>query len=366
MAARSKGPDGDAGLEALSGSCTRHLRGDGPATAADLLATIPADTAMDRYGDGGVVAELEAEVAALLGKEAALFVPTGTMAQQATLRIHADRRPTRTVAFHPACHLDTREERAYERIHGLWGHPVGSRLEPLTAAALAGVREPVAALVVELPQRDLGGTLPTWRELVAQTAWARRAGAAVHLDGARLWEAAPYYAKAGRSTAEVAGLFDTVYVSFYKGLGGISGCCVAGDAATIGELSLWRTRHGGRTFMMWPYAASALTVLRRRVPAMASYQRHAVAIAEALRDLPGVEVLPDPVVTPMMHLRLAVTAEALRANVVELATTERIMTFPRVFVSEGRRLQRVEFQAGAATASFTAAEVRELVARLVA
>jgi threonine aldolase len=356
----------DAELEALAESCTRVLGAHGPRRAEALLATIPTDTKADYYGIGGVVAELEAEVAALLGKQAALFLPTGTMAQQATLRVHADRRASRTIAFHPACHLETHEERGYQRLHNLFGVPAGSRHEPLTSASLEEVHEPVAALLVELPQRDLGGTLPAWKELVAQVTWARDRGAAVHLDGARLWEATPFYEKtAKKSVADIAALFDTIYVSFYKGLGGIAGCCVAGDTDVIEELSVWRTRHGGRVFMLWPYAASALSVLRSRRPLMPKYYRHAVAIGRAVRDLPGVEVLPDPVQSPMMHLRLSVGLDELRARVIDIAKSEKVWTFPRPFVSEGPRLQRIEFQVGDATLEFTVDEVRGLLERLV-
>ena len=111
--------------DALRDQCTRFLHGHGPIRPADLLATIPADTVPDRYGDGGVVAELEAEVAALLGKPAAVFVPSGTMAQQAVLRVHADQRQRRTIVFHPMCHLDQHESQGYQRLHGLTGRPAG-------------------------------------------------------------------------------------------------------------------------------------------------------------------------------------------------------------------------------------------------
>ena len=73
------------------------------------------------------MAELEAEVAALLGKPAAVFVPSGTMAQQAVLRVHADRRQRRTIVFHPMCHLDRHESQGYQRLHGLTGRPAGFR-----------------------------------------------------------------------------------------------------------------------------------------------------------------------------------------------------------------------------------------------
>ena len=99
--------------EELRGQCTVFLAGHGPVTAAAMLAGIPADTIPDRYGDGGVVAELEAEIAGLLGKPAAVFLPSGTMAQQSVLRVHADRRQRRTIVFHPMCHLDQHEGQAF-------------------------------------------------------------------------------------------------------------------------------------------------------------------------------------------------------------------------------------------------------------
>lgn len=268
------------------------------------------------------------------------------------------------MAFHPACHLDTHEERAYGRLHGLFGIPVGPANQPLTVESLGEVREPVAALVVELPQRDLGGTLPTWEELAAQVAWARERGAAVHLDGARLWEASPFYGETyGKSIRDIAGLFDTVYVSFYKGLGGISGCCVAGATDVVEELSVFRTRHGGRCFILWPYAASALSALQLRLPRMPRYYAYALAIADALRDVPGVELLPDPAQSPMMHIRLATGTDELRARVVEIATKEKLwMCLP---MAEGPTLQRFEFSLGDATLEMNPPEIRALVERLL-
>jgi threonine aldolase len=355
----------DTKLEALAASCTRFLNGHGVRSADQLAATIPSGSVIDYYGIGGAVTELEQEVAALLGKEAALFFPTGTMAQQATLRVHADRRSSRSVAFHPACHMETNEERGYQHLHGLFGVPVGPRDEPLSMASLAQVHEPIAALLLELPQRALGGTLPSWTELVAQAGWARDRGSAVHLDGARLWDASPFYrARHRRSISDIAGLFDTAYVSFYKGLGGIAGCCVAGDGDVVEELSVWRTRHGGRVFGLWPYAASALSALRTRLPRMPAYYRHSLAIAEAVRDLPGVEVLPDPVQSPMMHLRFSVDLDTIRKRVVDIARSDRIWTFARPWASLGPRLQEFELHVGDATLELSPEQIRTLFARL--
>jgi threonine aldolase len=347
-------------LARLRQTCDRALAGHGPRTAADLLATIPPDTAVDRYGDGGVVAELEQEVAELLGQPAAVHLPSGIMAQQAALRVHADRRGRRTVVFHPQSHLDVHEGRALERLQGLVGRPAGDRDRLLVRTDLDAVAEPPAALVVELPQRDLGGPLPAWDDLVAQVTWARERGAAAHLDGARLWEAAAGY---GRPPAEVAALFDTTYVSFYKGLGALAGCCLAGPDDVVAEVREWRRRLGGTLFGLWPSAASALTCLRSRLPLMPAYLQRAREIADAVRDLPGVTVLPDPPQTPMLHLLLRTGADRFAAAALGLAETG-LWTWERATPTADPAVQRVELPIGDATMALSIEETRAAIAAL--
>jgi threonine aldolase len=352
-------------IRRAAGNCDRFIAGDGPRSAEKLLALIPSDVKVDYYGNGGAVTELEEEIATRLGKPAALFLPTGVMAQQATLRVHADRRGRPNVAFHPLCHLESHEERAYQRLHGLFGVPVGSRYEPITMADLEEVKDPLAALLIELPQRDLGGTLPRWNELEAQVAWARDRGAAVHLDGARLWEAAPYYARTSRkSIVDICALFDTVYVSFYKGLGAIAGCCVAGEKDVIDELSLWRTRQGGRAFMLWPYAASALTAVRERADQMPKYYRRAQQIGAALADVRGLDVIPTVVQSPLMHLRIHSSIADIQTRAVAIAQKQKVLMPMRPFDSEGPKMQRFEFQVGSATMAFTVPDVVNLFRQL--
>ncbi len=348
-------------LDALRASCDRALGGHGPVRAADLLATIPPDTVVDRYGDGGVVADLEAEVAALLGMPAAVYLPSGTMAQQAVLRVHADRRDRRMVLFHPMCHLDRHEGRALERLHGLVGRPVGVDTRLITLADLEAVAEPAAALVLELPQRDLGGQLPAWEDLQAQVDWARATGAAAHLDGARLWEASAGY---GRPPAEVAGLFDTAYVSFYKGIGALAGCCLAGPSDVVAEVREWRRRMGGTLFGLWPGAASALTLLRRRLARMPAYLELAHAIADVLRDVDGVTVVPDPPQTPMLHLLLRTRPEAFTATATALAH-EGMWTWSGAMPTLDPGSCRVELSVGEATCALGAQQVASVVSRFV-
>jgi threonine aldolase len=347
---------------ALRDQCTVFLAGHGPLTAAGLLASIPADTAVDRYGGGGVVAELEAEIAALLDKPAVAFVPSGTMAQQSVLRVHADRRQSRTVVFHPMCHVDRREGRAFERLHGLTGRPAGDPNRLMTLDDLAEIGERPAALLIELPQRDLGGQQPDWEDLRAQAEWARGRGAAVHLDGARLWESAAGY---GRPPAEIAALFDTVYVSFYKGIGALAGCCVAGPTDILAEVREWRQRMGGTLWGLWPNAASALSCLRRRLPLMPEYLSHARDIAAAVREVAGVRVIPDPPQAPMMHLLLDTTQDGFAAAARRLAVEQQIWTWPEAATTADPGVQRVELPVGDATRALRPDQVRDIIAALV-
>jgi threonine aldolase len=351
-----------AGEAALRERCTVFLAGHGPVRAAELLAGIPADTAVDRYGEGGVVAELEAEIAGLLGKPAAAFLPSGTMAQQSVLRVHADRRQRKTVIFHPMCHLDRHEGQAHQRLHGLTGRTAGDPGRLMSMDDLTAIGEPPAALLIELPQRDLGGQQPDWEGLRTQVQWAADRGAAVHLDGARLWESAAGY---GRSLAEIAALFDTVYVSFYKGIGALPGCCVAGPADILAEVREWRQRMGGTLLGLWPNAASALSCLRRRLPLMPAYLSHARAIAAELTDVPGVHVVPDPPQVPMMHLLLNTTQDRFAAAARQLAAGQRVWSWPKAMRTADPRVQRVELAVGDATCTLQPEQIREIIIALI-
>ncbi|MGW1917352.1 threonine aldolase family protein [Streptomyces sp. NPDC002076] len=253
------------------------------------------DRNTDIYGNG-IMADLEERVAALLGTEAAAFFPTGTMAQQVALRCWAGRTGDRTVALHALAHPEVHERHAFSQVSGL--RPVHVTSEPRlpTAAEIRDFDEPFGALMLELPLRDAGFVLPTWEELTEVVEAARERDAVVHFDGARLWECTVHF---GRPLEEIAGLADSVYVSFYKSLDGFGGAALAGPKTLVAEAKTWRHRYGGMVFQQFPTALSALAGLERELPRLPDYVRHARVVAAALREgfaaagVPWVRVHPE-------------------------------------------------------------------------
>ncbi|WP_207756517.1 threonine aldolase family protein [Nonomuraea cypriaca] len=332
-----------------------------PATVLrELLRHVDDDTPPD-----APVAALERRLADLLGKESALLFPTGTMAQQVALRIHASRRGAPAFAAHPQSHLHVWENQGYSVVHGLRFHPTGDRHELMTEADLAEIAEPLAAVVWELPQRDLGGLLPEWDDLRAQTELVRARGAAVHMDGARLWEAQTYYR---RPFHEIAGLFDSVdsvYVSLYKSLQGFSGGVLLGDAATIAEAGVWRSRLGGQAYQPWPVALAALAGLDTVLPRMAAFREHAIALATAINKDGAARAWPDPPQTPMFHVHLPAGRRAAEAAGAAMLAEHGTQLFPRVRSSPDPARSSFEITVGENAMEFTPEEVVGLLHELL-
>jgi threonine aldolase len=351
---------------AVRRGCVRFLNHHYPASPRDTLADLAAsaDPAIeaDRYGTGPLIADFEAEIAALLGKEAALFLPSGTMAQPIALRIWADRSGRRAVALHPTSHLELHEEGAYRVLHGLHGVLVGSPYQMLTLADLERVREPVAALLLELPQRETGGQLPSWEDLTAQCAWARQRGAALHLDGARLWECRPFYE---RNYAAIAELFDSIYVSFYKTLGGITGAALAGPADMIAEARVWQRRQGGNLFRLFPYVLSARKALADRLGRIDAYVAHAQAVAEELAALPALSLLPALPQTNMFHLFIRGERAALERALLEVAAETGVWLFHPLRPCQLPGHWMVEWAVGDASLDVAPDETAELLRRVL-
>ena len=239
----------------------------------------------------GAVELLEEEVAELLGKPAAVFFVSGTMAQQAMLRVWCERRGSQRVAIPDLSHLLTHETDGPRLMHGLrFEHLTEGRVtatgDDLRAIPGPGARRgPDGAAVARgrLPAADLGGAHGVLRGGPrARGAVPRRRRPAV--GGAAVLRPA---------LAEIPALVDSVYVSFYKGLRAMSGAAVAGEQDVADELRAWRQRMGGTLFRMSPYAVSALVGLRDRLPLIGEYVAWAGRFAAELVAA-GLRVNPDP------------------------------------------------------------------------
>ena len=304
------------------------------------------------------VRELEERVAAVLGKQRALFFPSGIMAQQSALRVHAERTGRRAFAGHPQTHMHVWENQGYNAVHGLRFHPAGDRHALLTLDDLKAVGEPIAAVVIELPQRDIGGQLPAFEDLEAQTRWARDNGAAAHCDGARLWEAQTGY---DATFSEIAALFDTVYVSLYKGLDGVRGAVLAGDAETIEHAAVWRRRLGGAIVDAWPLAAIALMGMDENLPRMAEFKAHAQALAKAINDDGFAHTTPEVPVTPIFHVQLPMSREQAQRAAQNLLEDTGIKLFLYTRSNPDPRRCTFEVSVGPSGLEFAPREVAELI-----
>jgi threonine aldolase len=355
----------DEEIAALRAACpralTHNLRTSAKTALTDLVATLDDDTLFDVYGTAPWLADFEARIARELGKEAAVFLPTGTLAQPIALRIWCDAARNPTVAFHPTCHLEIWESRGYAMLHGLRALLVGAPTRLMTVDDVRAIADPLGAFLIELPQREIGAQLPAWDDLLALCTAARDTGAKLHLDGARLWEAAPFY---GRSHAEIASLFDSVYVSFYKGLGAFAGAMLAGDAAFIALARQWQHRSGGRPFALAPYALSARLGFERNVGKMAVYRDRAVEIAREVANIEGVTIVPNPPQTNTYHIFLRGDRERLETAAHAYARDTGTFAFARLAPTVLPDLHKWEFVAAEATMQLDADTVVAAIAHI--
>ncbi len=320
------------------------------------------DCDWDTYGSGEFLNGFEAEVAHLLGMEQALFMPSGVMAQQIALRIWSERAHWPHVAFHPTSHMEINEHRAYAHLHGLHAKLLGNPQGAITADDLMGCPEPLAAVLVELPMRWLGGLLPGWDALQALKATAQARGLRLHMDGARLWETQPYY---GRSYTQICQGFDSVYVSFYKTLGGLSGAMLVGPADFIAEARIWLRRHGGNLYQLHPYVVSAKLNLDKHLNRIPAYVERTRTLAERLSSLEGLAVKPAEPRVNMMHLYLQAPAPALTAARDRIAEENHTWLGNRFFSSDHPQWSYMEVFVGETLLAMEDAAVAGLFEKLL-
>lgn len=312
-------------LAELLKTCTNPLPGHGPArstkeTLQDIADQLTGDEFPDTYGTDEYLEVFEQKLASLFGKEAAVFMPSGTMAQQIALRVWGDERKNPTVAMHPSSHLEFAEHLGYQYLHGIhriqFGSPEFVTDRVLTPQDFIDLAQIPGAALIELPYRPLGGILPSWENLTETRAWAEEHSVPMHLDGARIWQCRPFYQK---SFEEIGALFDSIYVSFYKDLGALPGCILMGPESFIKTCRMWQRRYGGNLYTLAPNIASAQIQMDRVLPVIDDWVAKAKDIAAALAACEGVRVNPNPPHTNMFQLYIEGDAEALTEKHHELA-----------------------------------------------
>jgi threonine aldolase len=254
-----------------------------------------AEVGDDVYGDDPTAKELERRVAERLGKEAALFVPSGTMSNQIALLCHARRGDE--VYVGEGAHIVFYESGAGAAWAGVQFVEVGagglfdaSDLEAKLKTEAYYLPRP-RVVAVENTHNRAGGRVFPQRDVEAITALGRARGLALHLDGARIWNAS---AKTGLPERTLAAGFDTVSVCFSKGLGAPAGSCLCGPAPLVADARRFRKMLGGGMRQVGVLAAAALFALDHHRARIADDHEHARAFAAALRERAPSAVAHEP------------------------------------------------------------------------
>jgi threonine aldolase len=285
------------------------LRSDTVTQPTDAMRKVIAEAEVgdDVYHDDPGVLALEEHVAALLGKDDAMYVPTGQMSNEVALRVHTD--PGDVVVAARGSHIAHHELGAPAVLSGIRIHEVASVRGTFTPEQVrdaipvpppsmpASLFEPVTLVSTENTHNDAGGTI--WPiELLSSVAEAAHGfGLATHLDGARLWNAA---VASGVSEREYAAGFDTVSVCFSKGLGAPMGSALVGEQDFIARARRFKHMFGGGFRQAGMMAAGALYAVQHHRDRLADDHETAIRLAAGLADISGVDIEPDLVDTNMV------------------------------------------------------------------
>jgi len=277
-------------------------------TPAMRTAMITAAVGDDVFGDDPTVRSLQERAAAWLGKEVALFVPSGTMANQLAVRVHC--RPGDEAIVHSACHIHNFEGGAAAAISGVTlrtlSSPDGTLSPTEVAQHLHGDQDPhlspTRLICFENTHNACGGVVVPQQNIRDVAEVARSQGVALHLDGARLANAA---VASGADIADLAAPFDTVSLCFSKGLGAPVGSVLAGPKPLIDEAKRWRKRLGGGMRQAGILAAAGLHALDHHVERLADDHRRARVLATAIAETPGLTVNLASVQTNLVFFDLS-------------------------------------------------------------
>lgn len=270
------------------------LRSDTVTKPTPAMRRVMADAEVgdDVYGEDPSVNRLQEYVADLLGQEAALFVPSGTMANQ--IAIHCHTQPGDELICEAQSHILDYEMGGAAALSGVSARPLAGEAGVITAAQIAAaIRPPVyyfprtRLVVLENTHNLAGGTVWPLPEIQKIRDLAVSTSLRMHLDGARLWNAC---VAGGLAPSQYAGLFDSVSVCFSKGLGAPVGSALVGSQEFIAAARRCRKRFGGGMRQAGILAAAALFALEHNRDRLAEDHAHAVQLAQALAEMPGLRV----------------------------------------------------------------------------
>lgn len=312
-------------LSQSTASIHRHKQADMASELVTLASTVTSGDARDSYGIGGVIGEFERELQTLFDKPACVFLPTGTLAQCAALKCYSELTGRNGVGLHPTSHLVLHE---HDAVQCLWGLTVQSfgKAQKVVGAEDTDSLDPttLTAIIVESPMREIGGEIPAWDTLCALRHWCDEHLVYMHLDGARIWQTMPYY---DRELAEIASLFDSLYVSFYKDLGGITGAALLGSQTLIRDTKIWARRAGGNPITMYPDVLAARAGLKQHLPEMKEYVAYTRTLCDKLTEN-GYILIPDKPRAALFHIEFTIPPEALAARLCDYAEQTGIMVLP--------------------------------------
>jgi len=262
-------------------------------------AMMSAEVGDDVLGDDPTVIELQQRMAGLLKKEAALFVPSGTMANQLAIRAVCE--PGDEIILHESTHSYNFETGAASALAGCSIRPVSGERGVFAPGAVRNVYRPFGdhfarsrMVIVENTNNRGGGSIWPLERMLDIPKVARELGLHLHLDGARLWNAS---VASGRELHEYAACADTVSMCFSKGLGAPVGSILVGPKALIERAHRFRKMYGGAMRQAGILAAAALYAIDHNIERLAEDHANARRLAEAIAPLPGIRLDPRRVET---------------------------------------------------------------------
>ena len=260
----------------------------------------------DVFNDDPTVNLLQERVADMLGKEAALFVPSGTMSNQICVKAHTQ--PGDELLCDIGCHIYNYEAGGPAVLSGVTCRTIEGDFGILDVSQLEDKIRPINEHLVrtrlvclENTHNRGGGRIYPLEKIEAISSWARQNGLAIHLDGARLWNA---IVATGISAKKWTLHFDTVSVCFSKGLGAPVGSALAGPQAFVARARMIRKLFGGGMRQAGVIAAAALYALDHHIDRLAEDHKNARVIAQAIADTPGLRLVPPDVETNLIWFRV--------------------------------------------------------------